>query len=168
MVIGGVAAAAWGEARGTEDVDVTIWVDEASEPQKVQELAARLKPLDADPLEKARRARVLRMMTSHGVRADIAFGTIPFERHAIRRARRVPIGGREVVVCSPEVLIIHKLVADRPRDRGDVEAIIKRQWKDLNRRYLDREVRQLAKALARPEIWSFYQACLKLAKEAHG
>jgi hypothetical protein len=41
-----------------------------------------------------------------------------------------------VATCSAEDLIIYKLIARRPRDLGDVESVVARQWGRLDEWYL--------------------------------
>jgi hypothetical protein len=68
-----------------------------------------------------------------------------------------------VRLCTPEDLIIYKLASERAQDRIDVEGVVIRQSSALDRAYLDRQVRDLAAGLERPEVLTFYSACLKRA-----
>ena len=61
-------------------------------------------------------------------------------------------------ICSPEDLIIHKIISERPRDREDVEGIFRQQGPNLDFRYLDRIVHELGEALSQSEIVEFYEA----------
>lgn len=48
-----------------------------------------------------------------------------------------------VRICSPEDLIIHKIISERPRDREEVKGIIQAMGKELDRQFLDRMIRSL-------------------------
>jgi len=160
MIIGGVANLFWGVPRTTLDVDVTVWADELQIPSLIHRIASRFKLLPDSPTEFVRQTRVLPLQTEGGIRVDLIFGLLPFEQEAIRRARAMPFAGREIRICSPEDLILHKLASDRPRDREDVRGIIVRMKNDLDRAYLDPRVEGLTHDLARPDVLAFYRDCL--------
>ncbi|MCI0585661.1 MAG: nucleotidyltransferase [Planctomycetes bacterium] len=160
MVIGGVANLLWGVARSTGDVDVTVWVEETEIPKVVGEAARAFTLLVEDPVGFVARTRVLPVRTRSGFRADLSFGTLPFEREAIERARPRRLGPREIRVCTAEDLVLHKIASERPRDREDVRGILATQGKALDRRYLDPRVEQVARDLERPEILDFYRSAL--------
>ena len=75
-------------------------------------------------------------------------------------ARSVSVRGQPVRVCTPEDLIVFKIVSDRPRDRDDVAGIIRTQGGRLDRHYLDPLVDGLATELGRPDLVDFYRSCL--------
>ena len=52
------------------------------------------------------------------------FSHSEYERQAIERVRRVPIGNSQVRFASLEDLVIHKIIAGRPRDWEDVRGIL--------------------------------------------
>lgn len=58
------------------------------------------------------------------IRVDLVFSFSPYEQQAIGRARRSDIDGRPVRFALPEDLVIHKLVAGRPRDHEDVKTVL--------------------------------------------
>lgn len=160
MVIGGVANLFWGVPRTTLDVDVTVWVEEAEIPGFIQRLAGAFRLLPDDPIEFVGETRVLPMETKQGFRVDVIFGALPFEQAAIRRARVMSVAGQEVRICTPEDLIISKIVSDRARDREDVAGIIQRQGAHLDRRYLDPLIEGLAADMGRPDLLDFYRRCV--------
>ena len=47
-----------------------------------------------------------------------------YERQAIERARNIPFGRTQVKFASLEDVIIHKMIAERPRDIEDVQSIL--------------------------------------------
>ena len=62
-----------------------------------------------------------------GVRVDFVFGVSAYERQAIERARREPMGRAQVCFASVEDVLIHKIVAGRPRDLEDARIIVVKQ-----------------------------------------
>ncbi|HXC53288.1 MAG TPA: DUF6036 family nucleotidyltransferase [Candidatus Limnocylindrales bacterium] len=157
MLIGGHANAIWGEPRATLDVDVTIWATE----HQAEHVAAILEPafqcLVEQPVNFVRDVRVLPFRSLDGVRIDVIFGLLPFEKIAIGRARRVSIAGCDVQVCSPEDLILMKVISERPRDLEDARGVVLARYEDLDFDYLDPQISELAEFLAKPEMarhWS--------------
>lgn len=157
MVIGGFAVTVWGEPRLTQDVDITI----ACEPSNRELLAHVTRELPArvaDPAAFAQMTRVLPVTTTGGVSVDLILAGLPFEHAAIERAVHVDVGGHPVALCTPEDLIVHKVISERPRDRDDIRGLVRRQGAILDRTYLDPIVEQLAEALAQPDILEFYRS----------
>lgn len=66
---------------------------------------------------------------SSEVRVDFIFSLSDFEREAIERSIVVEVEGTPVHFVTAEDLVIHKLVAGRPRDIEDVQAVISRSEK---------------------------------------
>ncbi len=162
MVIGGVANLIWGLPRTTLDVDITVWVEEVRLATTIERVARTFRILPEDPLGFVRTTRVLPLETKEGVRVELVFGQLPYEQQAIQRARPHELAGVPIRVCSPEDLVVHKILADRPQDREDIRGIIRRLGVRLDRAYLDPLVEGLAHDLARPDLLAFYRACLGL------
>jgi len=161
MVIGGLANLVWGVPRATLDVDITVWVGDRDLPAFVERLRPVFRLLPADPLAFAKETRVLPMETPAGMRVELILGQLPFEDRAIRRAAVRSVGGADVLFCTAEDLVAHKIISSRTRDREDVKGILRVQRDRLDRAYLDKLVRELADGLEQPEIWAFYQECWK-------
>jgi hypothetical protein len=156
MLIGGMANLVWGEARTTQDIDITVQVDPAVLPHTIIRLLRLFQALPENPIAFVERTRVLPIVTANGIRADIIFAELPYQEEAIRRARPIALGNTVVQVCSPEDLIIHKIISERPKDLDDVKGIIRAQGPRLDRAYLDPLVFGLAVDLERPEIRRYY------------
>lgn len=159
MVIGGVANLFWGIPRTTLDIDVTIQVSEKAYSSLMNGLKGKFRFQVKNPLAFIAKTNVLPLEHPKGIRIDLIFARLPYEYQAIRRAKRVKVNGQTIRVCSPEDLIIHKIVSDRLRDREDVRGIISSARGKLDRRYLDPMVKELAKELAKPELLKFYRGC---------
>jgi predicted nucleotidyltransferase len=126
MVIGGMAVLVYGEPRLTKDIDITLGVDGDALPQ-VLRMAERLdlQVLVDDPEQFISSTMVLPLLDAiTGLRVDMMFSWSPYERQAIQRARRVEMGGAKVSVASLEDLVIHKVIAGRPRDLDDVVNVL--------------------------------------------
>lgn len=157
MVIGGIAGLAWGVRRATFDVDVTIWAPERTEP--VRRLCAVFKSRVSEPERFVADTGVLPLVVA-GTNADVVFGDLPYESSAIRRAKPVRLGSCRIRVCTPEDLIVHKIISERPKDLADVREIVSCRASELDRAYLDPLVKGLSQDLGRPAIWDHYADCL--------
>ena len=71
------------------------------------------------------------------IRVDLIFSLTPYESEAIRRAVGVTFDRTTVRFAAAEDLIIHKLVAGRPRDLEDVGGVLARR-PSLDEAYLDK------------------------------
>ena len=58
------------------------------------------------------------------MRVDLIFSHTPYGRQAIARAVAKSIGGATVKIASLEDTIIHKIVANRPRDIEDAMSMM--------------------------------------------
>jgi len=165
MLFGAMAVLVWGRPRTTQDVDFKV---EAGDGRKLlEDCASRFRLRTIEPGRFLAETRTIPILVDigGGVPADIVLADLPYESMAIRRARDIEIGGRKVKVCSPEDLILHKAVSERARDLDDVRGIILRQADSLDRSYLEPRLKEMAEALARPEIWEVYESSLKRARK---
>lgn len=126
MIIGGQAVLVYGEPRLTKDIDITLGfgTDQLDKVRAVVD-GLGLRILVSDPQEFVLRTMVLPVIDDHtGIRVDLIFSISEFEAQAIKRVRVVRIGKTDVMFCSLEDLIIHKVVAGRPRDLEDVKVLL--------------------------------------------
>jgi len=128
MVIGGQAVLLHGEPRLTRDIEVTLGV-EAGELTRVRDAVERsgLRPSVSDVESFVRKTNVLPLAheLTH-LRVNLIFSFTPYEAEAIRRTVGVSFGDTTVRFAGAEDLIIHKLVAGRPRDLDDVRGVLAR------------------------------------------
>jgi hypothetical protein len=161
VVIGGVAASLWGRPRLTRDVDALVLLEEGRWGEFLAAGAGHgFLPRRADALAFARETWVL--LVRHGesdIDLDLVFGSLPFEKEAVIRAKWVDLGGVAIPLSSPEDLIIMKAVAHRPRDLEDIAAILAAQ-PGLNVRRVRRWLREFSGALEMPEILNDLEALL--------
>jgi Nucleotidyl transferase of unknown function (DUF2204) len=155
MVIGGFAVTVWGEPRFTRDLDVTVSVPADKFSQTVDFISSRFTSLSNDPVKFAAETRVLPIMVE-SVPVDLIFAALPYEEDAIARARPIKLKNGTVPVCSPEDLILHKIVSPRPRDHEDIEGVFRYRHKELDYGYLDPRVEELADALSDRNMLDWY------------
>ena len=74
---------------------------------------------------------------------DLIVRSLFIEDQALRRARTIKVFRRAVKFPSPEDLIILKLVAGRMQDLLDAEGIVRRHAAKLDRKYIERTLREL-------------------------
>lgn len=124
MVIGGQAVLLYGEPRLTRDIDLTLGTG-LDRWEEINDLAKSLGWEPKAAKDFSERTMVLPCLhQSSGIRLDLIFSHSIFELQAMDRARRVPIGKAQVRFASVEDLIVHKVVAGRPRDMEDVRGIL--------------------------------------------
>jgi len=135
--IGGVAVGAWGEPRLTRDVDLKICLKREARRQLLDLLATDYLPIYPDPDEQLRRNGVMFVRDTLGTRIDVMLTDTDYDDLLIARAREIELlPGKQARVCSPEDLIVLKLIASRPIDTKDVESVIQRQGENLDDAYI--------------------------------
>lgn len=129
MVIGGQAVLLYGEPRLTRDINITLGIG----PDKHADVLAladrlRLQCLVENAEEFASRTLVLPFLEEgSGIRIDLIFSYSPYEQQAIQRAQTIifdPAKGHPVRFAALEDVIIHKIIAGRPRDIEDIKSIL--------------------------------------------
>ena len=153
MVIDGLANAVWGEPRATLGIDVTLAAETSDALGVVSALESEFRVLASDPASFVRETRVLPLESRAGVRVDLIFGFLPFEREAVARARPIEVAGGEIRFCTPEDLILLKIISRREQDLADVRGILRRRFRELDLDYLEPRIEELSTLLSRPEIW---------------
>jgi hypothetical protein len=125
-VIGGVAIIARGVPRFTVDIDVAV----VPPPGGVRELIERLASFGIEPrIDDAERFAeenlvVLARHRRTEVDIDVSLALLPFEAAAIEQAEEVRFGRATIPVPRVTALVIYKMVASRPKDLADVEALV--------------------------------------------
>jgi predicted nucleotidyltransferase len=73
-----------------------------------------------------------------GVRIELFVPVVPLQNDILRRARLIPIGGRQVPVTSAEDLILLKMALHRQKGLLDIRGILRVQRSSLDFKYLRR------------------------------
>ncbi len=150
MVVGGQAVLLHGEARLTKDIDLTLAAG-LDRLDQILSLAkgARLEPL-VDPESFTRRTLVLPCQDPEtGLRVDFILSFSPYERQAIERGRLVTMGTTAVRFATAEDLVIHKMIAGRPRDLEDVKGVLRKN-PGLDHRYVSGWLKRFEDVVNRP------------------
>lgn len=151
MLIGGQAVLLYGEPRLTKDIDVTL----GAGPEKISEVLKiarnlQLKVLVESPQEFVPETMVLPCLEPEsGIRVDFIFSFSPYEQQALERVHLVKMGETGVRFASPEDLIIHKVIAGRPRDLEDVKSVLLKN-PGLDLPYIRRWLRDFSGTLKEP------------------
>ena len=151
-VIGGLAVITYGSHRTTKDIDITVLCD-LEEMERVHKIFINeFIPLFNNSIEFFKKNFVLPSKDkSNGLRVDIASGLTEFDKRVIERRKRTKLGSAEFYVCSIEDLIIYKLFAARYQDLADIEELIARNNKSIDKKYLNNEVKKFYE-LAREDM----------------
>lgn len=147
MVIGGLAVGIWGEPRLTRDVDVKVLAS-PDDSAKLLHILENYVPLHENVQEAFQRNGIAFFHDELGNRLDLMLADTAFDETALARAKTVEVfPNQRVRVCSPEDLILYKIISTRTKDRADVESIIKRQGNQLDDRYVESWLLQCEQAL---------------------
>ena len=101
-----------------------------------------------EPRTALQKQAMLFVEDASGVRLDLLLADTPYDVAAIRRGRDVEVAPNVVIrLCTPEDLIIYKLISTRPRDHDDARGVARRQGDALDDRYVLDWLRQFETAL---------------------
>lgn len=148
MVIGGQAVLVHGEARFTQDIDITLALS-PGDVAKVLTLCAEesLAIGIEDPDRFVASTHVLPAIDPEsGSRIDFVFSSTEYEREAIGRSQMIHVGEHDVPFAAVEDLIIHKLLAARPRDLEDIRGIVRMRGDEVDWSYVERWVGAFSEA----------------------
>jgi hypothetical protein len=148
VVIGGVAIAAWGEPRLTRDVDLKVQLSRQDADHLLALLSKDYQSLVSNPRESLHKHALLFIRDMTGTRLDLLLADTQFDVIAIQRGREVEVQpGYSIRLCSPEDLIIYKLISTRLRDHEDAASVVHRQKENLDDEYIIGWLGQFEQAL---------------------
>lgn len=163
-IIGGLAVALQAAPRFTRDIDLVVWIDDARWADLIASAEPfAITPRRADVLAFAQRTRMLLLAHSGGVPLDISCGVLPFEQELVERAEPLDVGAVVVRVATPVHLLVMKAIANRPRDRADIETLL-RAFPDVDAVAARAVVKEFADALEAPELLSDFD---RLVRDRH-
>jgi len=132
----------------------------------IEILSPNYKFLVPVPEETLRKQALIFVQDSLGPRLDLLLADTPYDVTAIQRGRDVEIQpGTIIHFCSPEDLIIYKLISTRLRDHEDARSVVRRQGDLLDDEYVIDWLRQFEQALDDSTLVAEYQ---NLRQEAGG
>ncbi len=137
ILIGGQAILLHGEPRMTQDIDISLGID-IDEFEKLLPLLSQigLIALVEDVNSFIEQTRILPLKdATTGIRVDLIFTFIGYERLAIERAVNFAMKEDQVKVASKEDITIMKIVSGRARDLDDVAGVILRN-RNLDESYI--------------------------------
>ena len=161
MIIGGQAVLLYGEPRLTRDIDVTLGASVDALP-KIIGISKKLdlEPLVADISNFVKQTMVLPTRDgATGIRVDFIFSFTPYERQAIKRAKRVSVKKTVVKFASPEDVVIHKIFAGRARDLDDIRSILLKN-PSINLSYIEKWLAEFDKSLPDKEFLKKFKEIL--------
>jgi len=138
---GAIAYNYYAPPRLTQDIDVLVLVPDPKIPQLVQELAAigcneglpDPRPVSLDRMLRAVRSKpYLSVVYCRGIRTELFVPWHPFHHRVLQRSPIRELEGRKIRIHSAEDLIIFKKIFDRPKDIGDIKAMLMAQKGRLN------------------------------------
>lgn len=126
MIIGGQAVLIYGEPRLTRDIDVTLGIG-IDKIDKINQVISKigLKILVKNHKEFAKKTMVIPTIDEKSdILVDFIFSFSLYEQQAIKRAKNITFDKTKVKFASLEDVIIHKIIAGRPRDIEDVKVML--------------------------------------------
>lgn len=161
IVIGGLAVAIWGEPRLTRDVDLKVLLQRDRADELVKALPSGFRCLADHPEATLRRVGFLFAQDAAGVRIDFLLAETGFDVEALSRKRQVEMMAESIGICTPEDLIIYKMISTRPRDHDDVRGVIRRQQDKLDDEYITSWLYQFEQAVDDSTLVTSYRQMRK-------
>lgn len=168
FLFGAQAAILHGVARLSADVDVTIDLGDKSSRDVVDALAAAgfdLRVGDAAGFVDATRVLPFVHRVSR-IPVDVVLAGPGLEDQFFAGAQERAVGEARVPVVSAEDLVAMKVLAGRPRDVGDVEAILRVHRDDLDLQRIRTTLALIEAALDRRDLLSELDRLLLLARRS--
>jgi hypothetical protein len=149
---GAIAYNYYGPPRLTQHIDVLALVPDMKIPALVDEFAgAGCLHGDRDPgpvelrpvLDDLRSKAHYTVFHCRGIRTELFVPWHPFHHRVLERSPERELEGRRIRIHAPEDLIVFKKIFDRPKDIGDIKAILMAQKGNLDLERLRFEAKSL-------------------------
>lgn len=160
---GAIAYNYYAPPRLTQDVDVLVLVPDTKIPELLDEFSnagcQHLRP-EPHPLELPavmadfRSKAHLAAFACRGVRTELFLPWHPFHYQVLDRSPERDLEGRKIRIHAPEDLIVFKKIFDRPKDIGDIKAMLMAQQGKLDLNRLLSDARQFLTAESYRELES--------------
>ncbi|MCK6511233.1 nucleotidyltransferase family protein [Myxococcota bacterium] len=133
---GALALGFWAGPRGTIDVDLNVFVEEAEYERLLDILLEAGCSFHREKcLQDAEQGNAM-ILQKDGWPIDLFVPSIPFYSEAQRTVRRVRLREKDVPVLGPEALCVFKLLFFRRKDIVDLERLVALQGHKLDRAYI--------------------------------
>lgn len=144
-VIGGLARNLYAERRATADVDVIADVADAAEiAARAADVGLVTVPHEIEALRAAEMTRLrLPDELTGDTRLDVIARSHDYYGRVLDRSVIIEALGTRVRVACPEDIVVLKVLASRPRDLLDIDAIVEAVGERLDRRLLRDEAAAL-------------------------
>ena len=118
---GAIALAYYAAPRGTEDIDVNVFL-KAEEAGRCLEALERL-GIGSPAADREKRHQQLDLFWEH-TPIHVFLSYDPFHESCKARARQVSFADGEIWILSAEDITIFKVIYDRPKDRSEVREVL--------------------------------------------
>jgi hypothetical protein len=135
---GALALGVAGVPRGTQDVDLNVFVNPEQLPVVIAALCQLGIELDAEAAVDAARVDGMFIGVWDGMRIDVFVPSIPFSYEAAATTVTVHVDGWQGSFLSAEAIAIFKLLYFRLKDRVDLERLVAVRGDRLDRAYIRR------------------------------
>jgi hypothetical protein len=149
---GAIAYNYYGPPRLTQDVDVLAVIPDIGIPRFLDELRLAgcqhqregLRPIElAAVLQDLRSPGRLAVFVCQGIRTELFLAWHAFHHQVLERSPSRDLEGRQIRIHSAEDLIVFKKIFDRPKDIGDIKAILMAQKGKLDLEQLSSDAKLL-------------------------
>jgi hypothetical protein len=131
--------------------------------QLLAALASDYVSLLPDARKALRQQAMAFVQDSAGTRLVLLLADTPYDALAIQRGCDIELQpGVTIRVCSPEDLVIYKLISTRLRDHEDAQGVVRRQGSSLDDEYVLDWLRQFEQALDDSTLVAEYKRLRKL------
>jgi hypothetical protein len=140
---GAIALGFWAEARGTLDVDVTLYLpldDPAGSMRLLEKIGCHFDEHRTEEMLKQHNFCQVQLL---GVRLDVFLPMSSFYEAAKARRREVPIGSRRAYIWDAETLCAFKMMFFRQKDLVDIQSILRSQGASLDREWVEKSLVEL-------------------------
>ena len=142
-LIGGIAASVRSRTRTTKDVDFLLSVPQLELRGLLQAMLDHGCELDlVTAIREWNAGGLLALTWPNVVRLDLLKPVIPSFQHILNRASEERFGGQVIRVADAEGLLLLKLIAFRPIDQDDIQAILVINSGKLDLDWVRNEARQ--------------------------
>lgn len=144
ILIGGYAAAIWGNVRATKDIDFLLKIPGSEIQTLIESLERNGFQIEyrrgsiGDPVQGVIRLKIL--LNGEMESIELILGIKRMPEDIFQRSETITLDDIEIPVISPEDLIILKLMAGGPIDLQDARYIKQIMTESLDFGYLDKEL----------------------------